>query len=240
MTLSPSHSLAGCRAYLRALGQFSERKGGHLPVITFSREAGAGAVTVAEIVAGMLNEAPKKDAGTIAPPWTVFDKNLVERVLEDHELPGALKRFMPEDVAPLMTDTVEELLGLHPSSWTLVHTTETILRLANVGNAILVGRGANIIAGGMENAVHVRLVASPEKRARHLEKVMGLSHAEVVEWIRNTDRARRRYVQRYFDAANDDPHLYTMVLNTGRLGFETAARLIVDAVAALQKGKASV
>lgn len=34
---------------------------------------------------------------------------------------------------------VDELLGLHPSSWTLVeHTTQTIRRLAVMGNVILV------------------------------------------------------------------------------------------------------
>ena len=34
-----------------------------------------------------------------APPWTIFDRNLVERVLEDHDLPARLAKFMPEDRA---------------------------------------------------------------------------------------------------------------------------------------------
>jgi diguanylate cyclase (GGDEF)-like protein len=42
-----------------------------------------------------------------------------------------------------ITDTLDELLGLHPPAWTLVRQmTETILHLAEMGNVILVGRGA--------------------------------------------------------------------------------------------------
>ena len=229
MTFSPN-SLAGCRAYVRAQGQLSTGPRKHFPFVTLSRETGAGALTVAELVAGILTKAQNDRE---APPWTIMDKNLVEKALEDHELPGALKRFMPEDVTPFMTDTVEELLGLHPSSWTLVqHTTETMLRLAHMGNVILVGRAANIITGKIENGVHVRLVAPVEQRERHMEQWMRVSHAEAVDYVKNADRARRRYVQRYFDAAIDDPHQYTMVLNTGRLGFQTTARIISDTVLA--------
>jgi hypothetical protein len=37
------------------------------------------------------------------------------------------------------------------------------------------------------------------------------------------DRARRRYVRRYFNAKIDDPTLYYVTLNTGRFGFARAA-----------------
>ena len=230
MTTPSNDSLQGCRAYLRAHALWSGAHRVRLPLVTLSREAGAGAETVARLLVDLLNE--RLELGT--PPWTVFDKNLVEKALEDHELPGALKRFMTEDVAPFLTDTVEELLGLHPSAWTLVqHTTETIVRLARLGNAVVVGRAANIITAKFPNTVHVRFIAPVDARARHLSKVKGFTHEEALDYIRQTDRARRRYVQRYFDAANDDPAHYTMVLNTGRLSFQGAAHLIADAVHSL-------
>ena len=54
---------------------------------------------------------------------------------------------MSEDAHLLPVESiVEEVLGLHPSGWTLVqHTTKTILRLASLGHTILVGRGGNVI-----------------------------------------------------------------------------------------------
>ena len=41
--------------------------------------------------------------------------------------------------------------------------------------------------------------------------------------------ARRRYLRRYFDADIDDPLLYDLVINTGRLGFARTAELIAQA-----------
>jgi cytidylate kinase len=46
--------------------------------------------------------------------------------------------------------------------------------------------------------------------------------------IKEADHARRRYLRRYFDADVDDPLLYDVVLNTGRLGFVRTAELITQ------------
>ena len=221
--------LEPCKAYIAAQGRSGLSEHQKLrPVITISREAGAGGVTIAGLTAKLLNDAAQqKDT----PPWTVFDRNLVERVIEDHDLPKALQRFMPEDVKPDVKDAVEELLGLHPSSWTLVqHTTQTILNLARLGNVILVGRGANIITAKISHTVHVRLVAPKETRVHEMESLHGMTHAEALDFVNKTDRARRRYVQRYFDTAIDDPLNYSLVINTGKVDFQTAAHLIAEAV----------
>ena len=79
-------------------------------------------------------------------PWTLFDRDLVQKVLEDHRLPSRLARFMPEDRISGLQDIMDELFGLHPPFLSLVHrTTETILRLADQGNVILIGRAGNVI-----------------------------------------------------------------------------------------------
>ncbi len=50
-----------------------------------------------------------------------------------------------------------------------------------------------------------------------------------VDFVRKKDKARRRYVKRYFNVAVDDPLQYHMVINTGKVGFEEAAHLIAKA-----------
>ena len=220
--------LAGCRAYLEALHRQpavqAQKK--PLPVITLSREAGAGAVTIGELAAQLLNRGRKE-----GPPWTVFDKNLVAKVLADHSFPEHLKRFLPEDVLPGVTGVVEEILGLHPSAWTLAeHTTETILRLANLGNVILVGRGANLIAARVQPAVHVRLVAPLGARIAHNAEFYHLTPAEAAAFTRKADQGRRRYVKRYFRADIEDPLNYTLTINTGRLDYQAVAHVIAETV----------
>jgi cytidylate kinase len=200
-----------------------------LPSITISREVGAGGTTVAGLLAESLGDKFKH-------PWTVFDKNLAEVVLEDHSLPAPVARFMHEDAPPVIRDAVEELLGVHPSGWKLVeHTTETILRLTDLGHAIFVGRAANIITANRKNVFHVRLVAPYAQRVRNVEQFYDLSADEAAEFISVTEKARRRYLRRYFKAEIDDPLRYHLVVNTGLIGYKDAARLIEDGSMKLQQ-----
>jgi cytidylate kinase len=225
-----SISLDGCRGYLHAHTRLGGRQTlRELPVVTISRETGAGAGTVALLVAERLNDEQNPKNGC---PWTVFDRNLVEKVLEDHQLPTAIKQFMPEDAAVFSAGgVVEELLGLHPSHWTLVqHTTDTILRLARMGNVILVGRGSNVISAHCQKAFHFRLVAPREVRIQRTAEFYHLAESEAASFVRATDRARRRYLKAHFKADIDDPLQYHATLNTGLMSFEVAARLIADTV----------
>jgi cytidylate kinase len=48
----------------------------------------------------------------------------------------------------------------------------------------------------------------------------------VTKLVREQDQARRRYLRRYFNAEIDEPTLYDLTLNTGRMGFARAAEAI--------------
>src|SRR5580704_8037439 len=61
--------------------------------VTISRQSGSGARIIGEQLAHHL----QAHAPTGSRPWTVFDRNLVEKVLEDHNLPSRFARYMPED-----------------------------------------------------------------------------------------------------------------------------------------------
>lgn len=195
-------------------------------VITVSRQAGAGAHVVAEELVARLQLAEPKGSC----PWTVFDRNLVDRVLEDHDLPGRLAKFMPEDRVSEISDTMDELFGLHPASWTLVRkTADTILRLAVLGNVILIGRGANVIAGKLDYAFHVRLVGSVERRVEHVQAYRHLGQRAAAEYVHGEDLGRKRYLKKFYGKDIDDPLLYDLVVNTDRMSYAEAARLIAEA-----------
>jgi len=194
--------------------------------ITLSRQTGAGVFAVAEKLAALLQvRAPRGTA-----PWTVFDKNLVEKVLEDHHLPAKLAQFMPEDRRSMIEEVMEEILGLHPPSWTLANQTmETILKLAELGNVILVGRGATVITAKLDHMFHVRLVGSLEKRTARVQEHLGLGRKAALEFILKSDRGRQRYLRSHLRADIDDPLLYDLIVNTDRFPLDAVARLIADA-----------
>ena len=197
------------------------------PAVTISRESGAGGVSIGGKVAAYLQKLTPKSSC----PWTVFDRNLVEKVLEDHHLPKRLAQYMPEARVSELQSMLEELLGLHPDSWTLVHqSAETILQLAELGNVIIVGRGANAITSRLDNVFHVRLVASLEKRVRVVRDYYHLDEAAAHKFIAEQDRGCIGYVKKFFGRDIEDPLQYHMVLNTGLLSFDEVARLIGEAV----------
>lgn len=197
------------------------------PTVTISRQTGSGARTVAEKLAAYFQVYDQR-----APcGWTVFDKNLVQKILEDHHLPSRLAQYMPERKVSEIDDAVGEILGLHPSAWTLIHhTTDTILRLAKLGNVILVGRGATIITAQLKNAFHVRLMGSLAKRAEQTAEYYQVSFKEALALVEKEDKQRERYLRKYFDRDIEDPLLYHLTINTDRISYDEAARIIGDAV----------
>ena len=193
--------------------------------VTISRQSGSGAHAVGELLAKYLQARAPNDFG----PWTVFDRNLVEKVLEDHDLPRRFARFMPEDRISEVAETMDELLGVRPPSSLLVRqTAETILRLAEEGNVILIGRGANLITSKLEHVLHVRLIGSLAKRVQHIREIQKVGEKEALAFIRNEDRGRRRYLKKHFDSDLEDPLLYHLVINTDLVSYENAAHLIGD------------
>jgi hypothetical protein len=196
--------------------------------ITLSRQYGSGAHAVAEKLLQLL---PNPKFGDTSA-WAVFDRNLVEKVLADHHLPSRLARFMPEDRITEVSDTMDELFGLHPPSWTLVHkTAETILHLAELGNVIIIGRGANVITSKLHYVFHVRLVAPLEARVQYVQQTRDLTRAAALELIREEDLGRARYLKKYFHKNVEDPLLYHLIINTGQVTHDEAAHLIGEAVA---------
>ena len=198
------------------------------PSITISRQSGAGATTVAEMVAERLNAIAKPTETEAA--WTVFDKNLAKEALVEHKLPLDLERFMVEDARLPIESIVEELLGIHPNTWWLAQqTTKTILHLANMGRAVMVGRGAEVITQLLPYVLHVRLVAPLSKRITQAADFYGLSTNAAALKVSEEDQARQRYLRRYFDSDCDNPLLYHLVINTAKTGFAGAADIIVQA-----------
>jgi cytidylate kinase len=195
--------------------------------ITISRQAGSGAHAVAPLLA----EALQKDNQDPKCPWTVFDRNLVEKVLQDHNLPKRLGRFMPEDRVSVLTDIMDDLFGLHPPAEELVRqVSDTILHLAELGNVILIGRGAHVITSPMGHVFHVRLIGSLARRIEHVMETRQVNRTLATQMIDREDGGRRRYLKTYFDRDIDDPLLYHLIINTDAMNYDAVARLIANAV----------
>lgn len=189
------------------------------PFITISRETGAGGFDFAGRLLDRINCTKPEEK------WALFDKNILQKVIEDNNMPGELERFMPERKIPEFQTVLEQLFGLHPSEHKLIHKISmTIYHLAYLGNIILVGRGANIITAGLKHGLHLRLIEPIERRAGYAAEYFNLDKGAALKFIENEDRNRKEYIKKYYSKNIDDGHLYSIIINFGRVERDAAIR----------------
>lgn len=193
--------------------------------ITLSRQTGAGGITVGRVLTEILQK--HYHSGSGLPKWGVFDKSLLSDPNVSRRLQHYSDGFRHADSQRML----EVLFGAHHEEWSHIKkNSETIIHLADIGHAILVGRGANILTRSMPGGFHVRLVGSLHKRLKHVQNYYGLTLEQAEHKIKEEDAARKHYIKKYFDKDIDDPLLYDVVLNTDYFSYEDAARTISHAV----------
>jgi len=200
------------------------------PVITISQAAGARGNPIAKEIVRQLRGNGSGHSHH-HQPWTLFNQSLVRRVVEEHHLPKSTVNFFPEDKTGQLADMVGQALGLHPGVYTsVVKTAETVLRLAQTGHAVIVGRGGNFITRNIERAVHVRLVGSLDVRIASFARIYHVTLDEAAKEVERRDRARKSYIAENFRQDINNPEAYDLVLNTDDFSDSSAARLIVIAL----------
>jgi cytidylate kinase len=151
--------------------------------------------------------------------------------LEDHQLPADLEKFMPDDAVSEIESSINEILGRHPSMWSLFEkSVRTIVRLSRMGNCIIVGRGGNKITQGFPNVLRVRLIGTLEKRIQQMVALKHISRKEATDHIKKEDAARSRYMKQHFHCKVDDPLLYDLVINTDHCSDEQVVEILTAAV----------
>jgi len=197
------------------------------PAVTISRMCGSGGRTVASKLAEFL-----RPLGPSGGRWTVFDRELIRKVLEDHSLSARLAEYLPESNKPLLGEMKAKLPGKANATarGIVEQSVETIWHLAESGYVILVGRGANVITARRKNVFHVRLVGSLEKRISRMEEMYDFDRHAAIEYIKAQDAAKKLYLKEYFGQDIDNPELYHLIVNTDRIAYDEAARLISDSI----------
>jgi cytidylate kinase len=202
-------------------------------LITISRQFGAGGSLVAKLVAEQLG-------------WSVIDNELVGEVARrigrpavevaerEERVPSFVERLARALVAspevPLVTATPVESLD----EAELVKVTEVVVaEAAQHGRVVLVGRSASAVLARETGAIHVQLVAPRAFRIRVVAERSGIDEKAAEKRIGETDAQRARYHKQYYGRDWSDPVNYHIVLNTGALGFDGAAAVIVARARAL-------
>ena len=111
------------------------------------------------------------------------------------------------------------------------YTAEEILELAQKGNVLIRGWGACVLLRDVPHVVRVRVCAPLELRERSLmERGSSKDRSAARQEIERNDATHKRTLQAAFGVDREDPLLYDLVLNIGRLSVETCAKLVRELV----------
>lgn len=197
------------------------------PSVTISRQTGTRGRNIGNMLRDAVNAQLKKEESA----WEVHDEDLPQQILREHGLPIEMAKFMPDDAISEVESSINELLGRHPSQWTLFeHTIDTVANIARKGHAIIVGRAGNKITKGMSNVLNIRFIGDLDSRAKRISARRDTTHKDAINFIKKEDAARKKYARKNFGADIDDPHGYDLVINTDYLSDESIVGILIAAI----------
>lgn len=200
---------------------------GGLPFITVSRQAGAGGRSVARAI---LAELEKRGDESTFRAWSSFDEELCKMIVSDPDLRVSFRELVTEEYRTRAEDFISVMLGKSFQDDVQAKIAVTIRHLAQLGKAILIGRGAVAITRDLARGVHIRLVAPRDLRIQKMMKSFEISEGKAVQWVDEQDRSRARMMRHRYKLDIDDPLLYDAVWNTDSVAPRVIASCVVEMV----------
>jgi cytidylate kinase len=196
--------------------------------ITVAREFGSGGAIVAGIVAERLK-------------WKLLDRALLEAIAGSARVAPDLAARFDECVDPWLHRLGKQSLwrgvieGVSAVPEDACFDSEAMARFATrivrdaaeVGQCVIVGRGAQCILAGRPDVFHVFVYgAESDKIGRVRERFPGAPDPAAL--MRERDRQRAAYIRSYFQREWRDPELYDLMVNS-RCGEQAAAEGVLCA-----------
>ncbi len=129
----------------------------------------------------------------------------------------------------------EGLSAYKPSQDYLELTSAVILDYARLGDAMIVGRGGQMILRRRPGVLHVQFVGKFENRVYNICKREEVKWREAAHRLRQADEERAGYLRRFYGVDWLDPGLYDLVVNTDQIPDEAAVNMIVLAAEAVHE-----
>jgi cytidylate kinase len=197
-------------------------------VITIAREFGSGGAVIARMLSGRLG-------------WRLLDRELLLEVARAANVDLKVAEQFDERTDPWIHRLVKHSLWHGNVDWPVtpegreVFDCETVVGVvrriieeaARIGNCVIVGRGAQCILRGKPDVFRVFLYARREYRRKRVVQRLG-ERPKLDELIRESDRQRAEYIERYFSQEWCNPYLYELMINT-QFGDDAAVAAILGA-----------
>jgi len=197
-----------------------------MAVITISRQFGAGGITLGKMVAKKFG-------------YTFADTEIIKMVAEmanvsthfvntvEKEAGGKFSKFISKTVSkPLVGRILKDERGYIDEEIYLDYLVLIIAQMGDDGDVVILGRGSQYILNDHPDAYHILLIDTFENRVRFMQKNYDLSQGRATQVVKNEDKRRMNLYRKLSKSDYDNPELYHLVLNMGRVNHDKAIELI--------------
>lgn len=122
----------------------------------------------------------------------------------------------------------DRLLSRKPDIY-LSFMESVVYSVAQHGEGVIVGHGSQTLLQDFGCAMHVLIHNNRDLRVQHLAEELGTSREAAEKMIRKSDDTLKGFFRYAYQREWDDPSIYDMVVNTEKMGGETAVKIIVAA-----------
>lgn len=194
-------------------------------IVTISREFGSGGRTIGKIVAEKLG-------------YAFYDTEIIDRIVEDtglsREIVERYDEYATHKNSFLYSIAVnaggDNYSGLSFANRVQVAQVNFIKKLAEEGNCVIMGRGADYILREREDCLNVFVRANMEFRAKHVLENYGETEVKIEDRLHDKDVRRkvfyRSFAMREWGACEN----YNLMLDSSVIGIEKCAEIICSIV----------
>ena len=193
------------------------------PIICISREFASGGREIGQQLAKELN-VPFYDRTIVEA--AAIKSGLSPQFIEKNE-----QKFRGSTLFNLsMGNQTISPMGTTLTDKVFIAQREIILKIAEEGPCVIVGRCADYILRNHPNVFTVFISADMEARKQRAVKEYDCDLFTIEKIIRTMDRQRSRHYHYYTDRTWGDRSLYTMMLNSTQLGADLCVELLKKAI----------
>lgn len=189
-------------------------------VITISRQYGSGGRYIGRIVSQKLG-------------IKFYDKELLELVAKDSGYSKEYLDSLDEKPADRFLSSLSSNLGssfssLPISEQIILKTFNVIKGLAESEPCLIVGRCSDYVLRDYDNVINIYIYSSMQNRIQKVVDYYNLEEKDVQKIITRIDKQRANYYQQNTGRKWGDPHNYDVCIDSGLLGSEKTAEVILD------------
>ena len=201
-----------------------------MAVITISRQFGAGGNTLGRMIADELG-------------YTFADQEIIQRIAKEanvstkwiesfeKEAGSKVSRFIDKMVSRRLLDRIlKDERGYLDEKIYLDYLVLIIAQMADEGDVVILGRGSQYILDDHPDASHILLIDDFEDRVKFMMENYDLSSRRATQVVTTEDKRRVALYSRLGKHDYDNPSLYHLVLNMGRMDLKSALKLVCDLV----------